>query len=96
VHLGEQVDESGWDQMVKAPSALGPQPGPNAGLQTAAWPGPLGHCTLLPAEQLAQTCDLESLEENREYGDTLPTERTVPTRLGDVPVSPLTSTFLTP
>jgi len=26
VHLGEQVDESSWDQMVKAPSASGPEP----------------------------------------------------------------------
>ena len=96
VHLGKQVDESGWDQMGKAPSALGPEPDPDAGLQNAAWPGPLGHCALVPVEQLAQTCDLGPLEENGEYGDTPPTERTAPTRPGDVPVSPLTSTFPAP
>ena len=96
VHLAEQVDESGWDQTAKDPSALGPEPGPDAGQQTAAWPGLLGHCALAPAEQLAQTCDLEPLEGNREYGDNLLTERTAPARLGGVPVSPLTSIFQAP
>ena len=65
------MDESSWDQAARDLSALGPEPSPDAGWQTTAWPGPLGHCALAPAEQLAQICDLEPLEEDREFGDTL-------------------------
>ena len=90
VHLGEQVYKSGWDQVARDPSALGPEPSPDAGQQTAAWPGPLEHCALAPAEQLAQTCDLERQGENGKYGDT------APARLGGVLVSPLTSIFPAP
>lgn len=96
VNLGEQVDRSGWEQVARDPSALGPEPSPDAGQQTAAWPGPLEHCALAPAEQLAQTCDLGPQGENGEYGDTLLIERTVPARLGGVPVSLLTSVFQAP
>ena len=96
VHLGEQVYKSGWDQVARDPSALGPEPSLDAGQQTAAWPGPLEHCALAPAEQLAQTCDLERQGENGEYGDTLLIERTAPARLGGVLVSPLTSIFQAP